>query len=73
MHLMGWLPPGVDDHAVAKRARASGIDVLAASLFGIAPMSRGGLLLGYAQVAEQAIREGVSRLATVLRSMGKGM
>jgi DNA-binding transcriptional MocR family regulator len=73
MHLVGRLPPGVDDRAAAKRVRSSGIDVAAVSPFGMEPMSRGGLLLGYAPVAEQAIREGVSKLAVVLRSMKIGV
>jgi GntR family transcriptional regulator / MocR family aminotransferase len=69
MHLVGRLPTGVDDRAVARQLRSIGIDVTAISAFSMEPVSRGGLLLGYAPVAEQAIREGVLKLAAVLHTM----
>lgn len=71
MHVVGWLPPGVDDCAVAERASASGIDVLPISAFALEPSSlrRSGLLLGYGALDESAIREGVRRLAAALRPL----
>ncbi len=69
MHLVAWLPPGMDDQAAARRAAAHGVDTVAISSFGMEPLQRGGLILGYAAVAEQEMREGVRRLAAALRSL----
>jgi len=37
------------------------------------PMSRGGLVLGYAAVNEQEIRDGVYRLAMAIRSVPRSI
>jgi GntR family transcriptional regulator / MocR family aminotransferase len=66
MHLLGWLPAGVDDQAAAKRAGARGVRVLPLSWLRIEPAERGALLLGYAAANEREIRAGVKRLAGVL-------
>jgi GntR family transcriptional regulator / MocR family aminotransferase len=68
MHLLGWLPAGVDDLAAAERAGAAGVRVLPLSWLRLEPSERGGLLLGYAAADERAIRDGVRRLAEALRS-----
>jgi GntR family transcriptional regulator / MocR family aminotransferase len=70
MHLVGWLPPHVDDATVAQQAATYGVEVLPVSMFGSEPMSRGGLVLGYAAVDEQELRDGVHRVAMVIRSLG---
>jgi GntR family transcriptional regulator/MocR family aminotransferase len=67
MHLVGWLPPHLDDATVAQQAATYGVEVLPVSVFSREPMRRGGLVLGYAAVNEQEIRNGVHRLA--IRSM----
>jgi GntR family transcriptional regulator / MocR family aminotransferase len=69
MHLVGWLPPGVDDAAVAQRAARCGVEVIPVSVLRQEPTPRGGLLLGYAAVNERDIRDGVHRLARAIRSM----
>jgi len=69
MHLVAWLPPGMDDQAAVRQAAAHGVDTLAISDFGMEPLQRGGLILGYAAVAEQAMCEGVRRLAAALHSL----
>jgi GntR family transcriptional regulator/MocR family aminotransferase len=66
MHLVGWLPEGVDDRLVARRARDHGLDVWELSALSIRPPRRGALLLGYAALDEDEIREGVRRLAVAL-------
>jgi GntR family transcriptional regulator/MocR family aminotransferase len=68
MHLLGWLPDGVDDRAAAEAAGAAGVRVLPLSWLRIAPAARGALLLGYAAAAEREIRAGVKRLAEALQS-----
>src|SRR6266567_1263306 len=69
MHLVGWLPPHMDDTTVAQQAATYGVEVIPVSVFRREPMRRGGLVLGYAAVNEQEIRDGVHRLAMVVRSM----
>lgn len=67
LHVVGWLPPGVDDRLAAERAAEHGVDVLPVSAFATEPLPRGGLLLGYGALDEPAIREGIHRLARALR------
>ncbi|WP_437876961.1 PLP-dependent aminotransferase family protein [Sorangium sp. So ce513] len=67
MHLLGWLPPGRADRDAAERAAANGVRCVALSELRIDPAGRGALLLGYAAVPEDAIEEGVRRLAAALR------
>ncbi len=66
MHLVGWLPADADDREASRRAEAGGVEANALSLYGIEPLRRGGLLLGYAAVDEAGIRDGVRRLAAAL-------
>jgi GntR family transcriptional regulator/MocR family aminotransferase len=66
MHLVGRLPPGVDDREASRRAAGRGVEAPAVSLYGKTADGRGGLLLGYAAVDEPGIREGVRRLAEAL-------
>jgi len=70
LHLIGWLPPGIDDRLAAGRAAAAGIETQPVSHFAIERPARGGLLLGYAACDEAAIRDGVRRLAGALASLG---
>ena len=66
MHMIGWLPEGTDDRAIALAAAARGVDVSPLSAYRVHARGRGGLLLGYAGYSERAIREGVDRLERVL-------
>ena len=65
MTLIGWLPSGANDVAVANAARARNVDVVPLSAFATRPISPG-LLLGYAGVREDDIRDGVTSLARAL-------
>jgi GntR family transcriptional regulator/MocR family aminotransferase len=67
MHLVGWLPPGVDDVQAAERALAAGVSTRPLSSCAVARPPRGGLLLGYAALTVPQIREGVKKLAQALR------
>ena len=70
MHLMGWLPAGVDDRAAARAALARGVDVPPLSAYRARPArrsERGGLMLGYAAYAPREIDEACGRLAAALR------
>jgi GntR family transcriptional regulator/MocR family aminotransferase len=66
MHMVGWLPPGVDDRLASELASQAGIRATPISSFGLEPLPRGGLLFGYAGTDEEAIVQGVSRLAAAL-------
>jgi len=69
MHLVGQLPPHMDDSTVAQQAVTYGVEVIPVSVFRSEPTRRGGLVLGYAAVDEQEIRDGVRRLAMAIRSL----
>lgn len=67
MSLVGWLPQGIDDQAVAQQASRQGIYVRPLSAESIEPLGRSGLLLGFAAVDTTAIRTGVRSLAMVIQ------
>ncbi|MCP3098058.1 PLP-dependent aminotransferase family protein [Myxococcus sp. K15C18031901] len=67
MHLVGWLPGGVDDRAAAEQAVRAGVMTMPLSSFRVRSTGQGALLLGYAGVPEAQIREGVRLLARALR------
>ncbi len=69
LHLVGWLPPGVDDRAAAERAAAAGIEAHPLSGFAMEPVRRGALLLGYAPIGEAEIADGARELAGALRRL----
>jgi GntR family transcriptional regulator/MocR family aminotransferase len=68
MHLVGWLPPGVDDRLVSQQAAERGVVARALSLhYGEAP-PRGGLVLGYAAFGPAEIRGAMARLASAVEA-----
>lgn len=70
MHLVGWLPPDLSDTEIEQRAAQRGIEVVALSAMSREPMTRGGLVLGYAACSEQEIQTGIRILASVLHELG---
>jgi GntR family transcriptional regulator / MocR family aminotransferase len=64
MHLLGWLPGGSDDQAIAQLVARHLVITHPLSHYYIEPSEQRALLLGYASVPIPAIREGVRRLAT---------
>jgi GntR family transcriptional regulator/MocR family aminotransferase len=66
LHLVGWLPEGEDDREASRRAANRGVEAPPVSLYGAELRVRGGLMLGYAAVAEREMRGGVRRLAEAL-------
>ena len=69
MHLVGWLPEGVDDVEASRRAAAFGVGAPPLSTYSLRPLRRGGLLLGFTAVGEKEIRHGVQRLAKALHTL----
>ena len=68
MHLVGWLPDGVDDQTASQRATAHGVDAFPLSTYYLETPRRSALLLGYTAVNEEEIEYGVSRLARALKT-----
>ena len=66
MHLIGWLPHGIDDRDVARRAAAANLQIAPLSAYCLDQKLRGGLLLGYTAFNDRLIRQGVKKLARVL-------
>jgi GntR family transcriptional regulator/MocR family aminotransferase len=66
MHLIGWLPVGVNDREVSRRGAEAGLNLAPVSAYCINQKLRGGLLLGYTAYDEKHIRQGMKRLARVL-------
>lgn len=66
MHVVGLLPPGIDDRAISDRALARGVEVPALSRHAAEPVARGGLMLGYAAFSPRSIRAALKILATTL-------
>jgi GntR family transcriptional regulator/MocR family aminotransferase len=66
MHLIGWLPRGIDDREVALRAAEANLKIAPVSAYCIDQILRGGLLLGYTAFNERLIKQGVKKLAHVL-------
>jgi GntR family transcriptional regulator/MocR family aminotransferase len=82
LHLVTWLPPDLGEAAVVEAAIVEAAIVEAAALAGVAidavgpyrigHPGPGGLIFGYATVNEQAIAEGIERLARVIRGLRAG-
>jgi GntR family transcriptional regulator/MocR family aminotransferase len=67
MHLVGWLPAGVDDKIASQRAKLYDVEAPPLSSYSSEPLERGGLVLGYAGVDADEIAAGTRRLAKALR------
>jgi GntR family transcriptional regulator/MocR family aminotransferase len=66
MRTIAWLQTGQKDIAVAERARARGLEVMALSQFSQRNSQRGALVLGFAGCTPAELRRGVDVLAMVL-------
>jgi GntR family transcriptional regulator/MocR family aminotransferase len=68
MHLVGWLPAGVDDADVSRRAGARGVDAIPLSAFAVGRgAGRPGLVLGYAHVDRATMFAAARRLGGAIR------
>jgi GntR family transcriptional regulator/MocR family aminotransferase len=70
LQLVGWLPPGADDAAVAQAGAAAGLELAPLSRFAVARRLPPGLLLGFGGFPPAQIEDGVQRLADLLRATG---
>lgn len=67
MHLMGWLPEGVDDRDAFNAAASHGVEVTALSTYCLEPGTRGALRLGYTGYTPKQIYHAGRRLGRALR------
>ena len=66
---MAWLPDDLDEEAVIAAAAREGVAVAGVSPYRLSPSPRGGLILGYSNLSERLLAEGVSRLARAVSSI----
>lgn len=71
LHMMGWLPEGSDDQAVARYLLAREIEAPALATYSLEACHRPGLVLGYAGLRPGEIRRGVREMGEALREMKK--
>jgi GntR family transcriptional regulator/MocR family aminotransferase len=71
MHLMGWLPEGVNDRVAYKAAMKQGVEVTPLSAYCIEPYGRGALRLGYTGYTPKQIWNGTRQLAGALRGISR--
>jgi GntR family transcriptional regulator / MocR family aminotransferase len=62
LHVVTWLPPDLAEAAVVDAAARNGIGVYGLRPYRLSP-GRGGLVFGYGDVGEPAIRHGIALLA----------
>ena len=66
IQLIGWLPEGLDDSAVARAAAARGVSVIPLSFYYRTPPRRMGLFLGFGGTPPDQMRANVRRLAEAI-------
>ena len=66
MHVVGWLPDGVDDVTVSKLAADHGVKATPISSYSFLGLPRGGLILGHSAFDAREMRAGVKKLKAVL-------
>jgi GntR family transcriptional regulator/MocR family aminotransferase len=69
MHLIGWLPEGVNDQAASRAAFASGVEVTPLSSYCIEPPARGALRPSYTGYTSKEIWTATRRLAATLKGL----
>jgi GntR family transcriptional regulator/MocR family aminotransferase len=69
MHVMGWLPEGLDDQDAFRAAAAGGVEVTPLSAYSIEPPQRGALRLGYTGYKPRELWRATRRLATALEGL----
>jgi GntR family transcriptional regulator/MocR family aminotransferase len=69
LHLVTWLPPGLDEATVVEEAARAGVGIEGVTPYRISHLGPSGLIFGYATVSEQAIAEGVDILAGVIAGL----
>jgi GntR family transcriptional regulator/MocR family aminotransferase len=66
MHVVGWLPEGVSDRAISRKAAEKDLILAPISAYCARKLPRGGLILGYTAFEKNQIKEGVKKLKAIL-------
>jgi GntR family transcriptional regulator/MocR family aminotransferase len=66
LHVLAWLPPGVDEAAIVATAAAEGIAIDGLTPYRQASRGPGGLVFGYGAITEAQIPEGVAAVARIV-------
>ena len=69
LHLLAWLPPGLEEAVIIERAREHGLALYGIVRLRLRPSSPGGLIFGYANLTEPEIVAGVKLLASIIASV----
>jgi GntR family transcriptional regulator/MocR family aminotransferase len=69
LNRVAWLPPGLSDSEAVAALQPEGFACLPVSEFRFRPTGRGGLVLGFAGMTEEAIEGAVRRMASILRPL----
>jgi GntR family transcriptional regulator/MocR family aminotransferase len=62
LHLVAWLPDGLDEAEAVKAAAEQGVAIAGLAPYRLVPSRTGGLIFGYSDLEESAIRRGVELL-----------
>jgi GntR family transcriptional regulator/MocR family aminotransferase len=70
LHLLAWLPEGLEEDALVERAAGLGLGIYGIAPYRLAASDAGGVIFGYAGLTEAAIDDGVRLLAEAVETMG---
>lgn len=71
LHLVTWLPAGLDETAVVEAAARRGLGVYGVTPYRLSSEGPGGLIFGYATLSERTIDEGIELLARAIDDPGE--
>jgi GntR family transcriptional regulator/MocR family aminotransferase len=71
LHLVAWLPDGVDEAEAVAAAAEHGVAIAGLAPYRLAPVRRGGLIFGYSDLEVSAIRRGVELLKMSTDAIGR--
>ena len=72
LHLVAWLPAGLDEPAVIEAAATENVAVAGVAPYRLASSPRGGLIFGYSNLSEREIADGVARLGRAVAGLRAG-
>lgn len=70
LHVVGYLPPTINDRQLSQQAQHFGVDTPSLSAYTLGRSHLNGLVLGYAGLSPEAICEGMQHLAYAVEEMG---
>jgi GntR family transcriptional regulator / MocR family aminotransferase len=69
LHLVAWLPDGIDETEAVRAAAEHGVAIAGLAPYRLGPGDGGGLIFGYSDLEEHAIRRGVDLLRDALHGL----